>query len=61
MKDMRDMYGSAVTESERNEMMRQMQKNEADRASRDMSERSGAAMTRGEMKVMKRESRKGKR
>ena len=61
MKDMRNMYGSAVTESERNEMMRQMQKNEADRALRDMSERSGAAMTRGEMKVMKRETRKGKR
>jgi hypothetical protein len=61
MKDMRNMYGSAITESERNEMMRQMQKNEADRASRDMNERSGAAMTRGEMKVTKRETRKGKR
>ena len=58
---MKELFGAAVTESERNEMMRQMQKNEADRASRDMSERSGAAMTRGEMKVMKRETRKGKR
>ena len=61
MKDIRNMYGSAVTESERNEMMRQMQKSEADRASRDMSERSGATITRGEKKVMKRESRKDKR
>lgn len=61
MNDMREMYGSSVTESERNEMMRQMQKGETDRTNREMRDMSGPSITRKEIKSMKRESRKGKR
>jgi hypothetical protein len=61
MRDMKDMYGSAVTESERNEMMRQMQQAGTNRANREMRDMAGAAMTRREMKAVARNMRKGKR
>ena len=61
MKDMRDMYGSAVTESERNEMMRKMAKDQSDRSNREMRDMAGSSITRNEIKAMKRDSRKGKR
>lgn len=58
---MKDMYGASMTPAEKREAQREMAKEQADRVAREMGERFGAAMTRGEIKTMKRESRKGKR
>ena len=58
---MKDMYGASMTTSEKREVERQMGKDEAERANREMRDMSGSSITRKEMKAMKRESRKGKR
>ena len=58
---MKELFGASMTTAEKREAQRNMAKEQADRASREMGERFGAGMTRGEMKVMKRGTRKGNR
>ena len=57
----REMYGSTITEAERDEMMRKMAKDQADRRNRELRDMAGVAITRNEIKAMQRNSRKGKR
>jgi len=61
MNDMNEMYGATMTKAEKDEMMRKMAKDQADRGNREMRDMAGAAITRKEVKAMKRDLRKGKR
>jgi len=55
------LYGAAMTKAERDEMMRKMDKDQSERSNREMRDMAGVAITRNEIKAMKRDSRKGKR
>jgi len=61
MSDMKELYGAAMTKAERDEMMRKMDKDQSERSNREMRDMAGVAITRNEIKAMKRDSRKGKR
>lgn len=58
---MKETFEESMVRNAKEQAEREMQKDKSERAARQMGDRFGTTMTRGEMKSIKRETRKGKR